>query len=548
MKTCNWCGAQLSDNSQFCANCGNALQPPNVAATPQVLQNDHPTAEPNATRSVSAKKKPGKKKLIAILCLIIFVLSLGAGVYFFAQWYFSPEQRVIRLLKSGEYEEALELVEEESLDRDDEFEDELLIRLEEIKKSFSENKLEFNSVMAELDTIEKMGIEKAQEKLPELRAYVDELNTSRTCYTTAEKFYADQAYADALKLYRQVIKSDSNYESAKTRISECTEKYRQEALAEAAKYADSNSFSNAVAVLEAALEVLPGDADIASQKLVYEKDNLEQIKSEALDEAKSYAAKKDYKNAIAVLDKYVAEYGNDPTVSVKHSEYQEAFADTILSEVDKHQEQQEYTNAIRELNEGLTVAKENTRLKNRLEAVTKAYADKVCSDADELVGQEKYDDAIAAIDRALSVLPGNSTLSQKRTEVENKMPKCLLDVCKPYETDDYEEFTRGRTFSMAGQDYTDGFNMNGWSGGYAIWNINGAYSTLEFDLGHVDDTYMGTVSVEIYLDGELYKTIKVNPENLPNHYSIDITGVKQLKIKTTPHSDSRIGMANMVVQ
>ena len=541
MKLCNNCGSQMSDDSQFCINCGAAMQ---GEAAPQTQMPELELESPKP----ETKKKPGKKKTVLILCLVVLLIGAALAAYFWASWYFSPEQKVMRLLAEGKYDEALELVDDENLDRDDDFEEQLLKHLDEIKENFTQDKMAYSAATAELDAIGQMGIDKVNKKLPEYRAYVEELNTSRTCFNTAEKFYDSGEFASALELYRQVIKTDPNYDTAKSRISECTEKYRESALAEAAKYAENGAFSNAVAVLEAALEVLPGDADITSQKLLYEKDNLSQLKEEALDEAAAYAADKDYESAMAVLNKFTDEYGKDSDVSVKYNEYQEAYVDQVLEKVDGYQAQGDYPAALKALETGLTVAKNNSRLENRQTAVTKAYAEQVCADADALVSQKKYDEAITLIDEALKNVPGNTTLTNKKTAIEDAMPKCLLDVCKPYESSNYEEFINGRTFTMAGQDYTDGFKLR--SDGYAIWNINGAYSTLEFDLGHIDDTDMGTVTVEIYLDGELYKTIKVNPESLPQHYTISIAGVKQLKIKA-PYANWRypyVGMGNMTVQ
>lgn len=66
-----------------------------------------------------------------------------------------------------------------------------------------------------------------------------------------------------------------------------------------------------------------------------------------------------------------------------------------------------------------------------------------------------------------------------------------VDVCPPYETKEYTEYTAasGKGFTMANQKYTNGFTF-GNTEGYAYFNLNGKYSSMEITLGHVDESGM----------------------------------------------------------
>lgn len=544
MKNCENCGYQMLDQAQFCTNCGT-----NCHGTADSSQNTHSSGnftvpETGSPEIQPLNKKRSSKKVKVIIILSAVVAVLAVCGFLFARWFFSAEQRALRFLKGGKYSEALELVEDERLARSDDFEDILIKRLDEIKNKFSDGTMEYSTVIDELDAIEKMEIEEVNVKLADIRSFTEELNTSRTCFTAGEDFFAAGEYVRALEMYKQVIKSDNNYDAAKSRITECTSKYKQSALQEAAKYAEDNSYSNAITVLNSALEVIPGDSELTSQKLLYEKNNIDQIKAGTLQEAESYAANKDYENAMSVLDKFSVDYGSDSEVSVKRNEYQEAYVESVLEKVDSTDD---YSEKIKYLQDGLSVVKDNNRLSNRLTAVTKDYAEKICEKADALVTEKKYDDAINVIDEALKTVPDNATLVSKKEEIENKMPKKFLYECKPYESSSYEEFINGRTFAMASEDYTDGFKIK-YNNGYGLWNINSKYTHLEFDVGHIDGTYMKNAVVEIYLDGVLYKSIEIKADGLPQHISLDLTDVKQLKIKMTggSYDDVHVGVGNVI--
>ena len=66
----------------------------------------------------------------------------------------------------------------------------------------------------------------------------------------------------------------------------------------------------------------------------------------------------------------------------------------------------------------------------------------------------------------------------------------LLDVCPPYQTSG--KYNTPVTVSMAGKKYANSFVLGSLDGtdylttGSALYNLNGKYETLEFDVGHID--------------------------------------------------------------
>lgn len=106
----------------------------------------------------------------------------------------------------------------------------------------------------------------------------------------------------------------------------------------------------------------------------------------------------------------------------------------------------------------------------------------------------------------------------------------LLDVCPPYETNYYKS---PATITMAGNKYTNGFILSrGFSTdfGYAYFNLNGRYNTLNFDIGHVDGKDMMDGTCDIYLDGKLAVSLDLTSDMLPTSQSIPLNGALQMKI------------------
>lgn len=124
----------------------------------------------------------------------------------------------------------------------------------------------------------------------------------------------------------------------------------------------------------------------------------------------------------------------------------------------------------------------------------------------------------------------------------------LTDVCLPYES---QGFNTPDYFTMMGKNYYHGFVFKATTG-YALFNLNAEYSSLEFDVGHIDGTKMGVSILTIYLDGEYAQTIELDPEMQVTHITVPLNNALQMKmeIKTdgNGYMQSRsYGFANAIV-
>lgn len=101
----------------------------------------------------------------------------------------------------------------------------------------------------------------------------------------------------------------------------------------------------------------------------------------------------------------------------------------------------------------------------------------------------------------------------------------LLDVCKPYRTDVFREY---KTVTMAGKKFAHGFILGeyalgggGYNPGYADFNLDCRYNTLEFDIGCQSGS-AEDAELYIYLDDQLAYTIDLNCDMLPEHHVVPL--------------------------
>lgn len=117
----------------------------------------------------------------------------------------------------------------------------------------------------------------------------------------------------------------------------------------------------------------------------------------------------------------------------------------------------------------------------------------------------------------------------------------LLDVCPPYQTSG--DYNTPATVSMAGTKYAHGFvlgrpdGVDYLSSGSALYNLNGKYSTLDFDIGHIDGRSQGPSTFNIYLDNQLVFSLDVTAEMLPQHCTVPLYNALQMKIESVHNEE-----------
>lgn len=132
----------------------------------------------------------------------------------------------------------------------------------------------------------------------------------------------------------------------------------------------------------------------------------------------------------------------------------------------------------------------------------------------------------------------------------------LMEVCPPYELTSGQIHLQaeGKSFSMAGKKYSNGFELYDPSYNPTIYfNLDSKYSQIDFSLGHVDKQGSHDTDILFFVDGKLVKTITVVGGELPKKVSIPVKYGLQLKIMAESTSSdirntSDIGFGNITVK
>lgn len=120
-----------------------------------------------------------------------------------------------------------------------------------------------------------------------------------------------------------------------------------------------------------------------------------------------------------------------------------------------------------------------------------------------------------------------------RTVYVGKIPgKVSENYLYPYEKNDASSYMEDSTnyFTMMGKKYTQGLEFSSWSGAYGYYNLDGKYSSVEFDVGHIDGKRSESTLIYIYIDGEVVQEVEVTGDMQTKHVSVPVNYGLQMKI------------------
>lgn len=124
--------------------------------------------------------------------------------------------------------------------------------------------------------------------------------------------------------------------------------------------------------------------------------------------------------------------------------------------------------------------------------------------------------------------------------------KTYLADLTPYES---RGLSLPDTLTMDGKTYVNCFILGDaaltGSKEYVSWNLNGAYDTLEFDVGHLFAAATAK-QVIVYLDGQPAEIIDIGAGDKVKHVKVDLDGALRLKIQV--EKGSYTGFGNAVLQ
>lgn len=130
----------------------------------------------------------------------------------------------------------------------------------------------------------------------------------------------------------------------------------------------------------------------------------------------------------------------------------------------------------------------------------------------------------------------------------------MFDIVHGYDPQYITEysFTKSKGteyFTMAGKDYTDGMVAFARTTNNASVNFNleGKYTKLFFNFGHLDGTDMHPTKLIIKLDGYVEHEIEINAEDYPILVELDLVNAMQLRFEMEIMHDSGYAFTDMTL-
>lgn len=488
-KHCTRCGNKMPANDLFCMVCGTRVENSYATVEPQMVYTQN--------RNVVPKKKIKKGKIVLITVILLLIALVVAA---FCVFFTSSAYDVSKKMKAQKYEKALD---DYLDDVEDNFIQELILKAtlngydDEIIEKFKSGKIDYDSALQALQTLEEMGFVGSSNRATE----VTTIKENNAALEKGEQHYESGDYESAIKEYSKIGASSENYDVAQTKLNELYPKYIASVVEFAKSYNASKQYKEAIVYVNTAYDLLPAEVDKTELDNV-KTESLAQYKAHILDEVTTLINANKFEDAIELLDEAITVDNNQEFISTKSTTEQK-------------------------------------------------YVDYVTATAEAALKINDYSGALKIVQTALKILPSNSELTALEAKVIKETPTNLSDVV----------VIDSKGYSYKTDILTDSFGNNyggyhafhsRYGGAYVIYNMDQKYT--EFTCSFVANKSARSDSiwsVAIYLDGKYECTLSDFTKTTgKKDIFVDVTNVTKLEIRCEGgiYDDANLAMVNATVK
>lgn len=293
-------------------------------------------------------------------------------------------------------------------------------------------------------------------------------------------YEGDQKYTEVISYVKRKVPNLDIDAEIREQYEQAIEEYKTSVLKKADELEDAEDYSGAVREVETALQLIGSDAKL--------EERVHQLgKTEILKAVETYEASKEYDTAIELISDRIADYETDSEVVLAYNRCKDAFRDATV------------------------------------QAAKNAYAN------------EGFQAALSIVNNALMTMEDDSELQTLAEYYRNLAPVKLSDL----------ESYRGSSFHYE-EVVTDCFGTEHFDNlmycGSETYRISGKYATLK-GVFFAEGEKTGEVRVwlKCWGDGVLLCDLSTTNFKDPVPFSVDISGVKDLKIETSEEQKYGIG-------
>lgn len=258
---------------------------------------------------------------------------------------------------------------------------------------------------------------------------------------------------------------------------------------------------------------------------------------------------------------------------LSNGSFQESIVESLSSYFDVVDENMSYEQAIQAIREESEKLKnENEDFKEKMSDIPNIELKSTDIIINGLKTQENVNKAVAVIDGnnyySESII--NQVLDNKfiydvgentlfyNTSGENIVSETkieLLDTNVLYDGTCYEKIlpSDGKDFSIGSKSYNKGFiiyddhTLFGDGDGYALFDLQGEYSKIAFDVGRTNEYEKQDVTLKVYLDNKYVEEYSLNAESPAVYIEINLNYANHMKLQITGGSRVKYGFANAIL-
>ena len=116
-----------------------------------------------------------------------------------------------------------------------------------------------------------------------------------------------------------------------------------------------------------------------------------------------------------------------------------------------------------------------------------------------------------------------------------------------YDGEAYEKYDSSNNtgeLKIGGKGYTDAVELWGHNS-FALFNLDGEYQTIQFDVGRVDDSNIVGATLRIYLNGSESGEYTIDAETPLTPIQIQVAGATTMKIELSGDGYKQYGLVNL---
>lgn len=285
-------------------------------------------------------------------------------------------------------------------------------------------------------------------------------------------YEGDQKYTEVISYVKRKVPNLDIDAEIREQYEQAIEEYKASVLKKADELEDAEDYSGAVREVETALQLIGSDAKL--------EERVHQLgKTEILKAVETYEASKEYDTAIELISDRIGDYENDSEVVLAYNRCKDAFRDATV------------------------------------QAAKNAYT------------KEGFQAALSIVNNALMTMEDDAELQTLAEYYRNLAPVKLSDL-ESYRTDGGEFQYEEVETDCFGTEFFDNLT---WEGS-ETYRISGKYATLKGVLfSSASKSQEIRVGLKCWGDGVLLCEYSTTNFNGPMPFSVDISGVKDLKIE-----------------